>query len=74
MADISSIQGYPTISWSNDVFNVWLAQNKDIVNLQVGQETSNYNFDQLQNLTNMTGALGQVASLDIVGGMKTFQT
>ncbi len=53
MADIGTIQGYPTISWSNDVFNTWLAQNKEIVKLQTEQETANWQYDQISNLTNM---------------------
>ena len=48
LADIGTITGYPTISWSNDVFNVWLAQNSEIVNLQMQQEQYNYEIGAVQ--------------------------
>lgn len=62
LSDIGLITGYPTISWSNDTFNVWLAQNKDIVNLQVAQENDNFFFDQAQNIAGVGQSLGTALS------------
>lgn len=42
LSDNSSMNGYPTISYKNDVFNTWLAQNSQIVSLQMQQEAFNY--------------------------------
>ena len=41
LSDNVSLNGYPTISFKGDTFNIWLAQNSDIVSLQMQQE--NYN-------------------------------
>ena len=45
LSDISSLNGYPTVSYKTDVFNTWLAQNGEIINLQMGQEQFNYQID-----------------------------
>lgn len=46
LADIGVISGYPTISWSVDVYNVWLSQNRDFINLKMENLAENRNFDQ----------------------------
>lgn len=65
LSDIGIISGYPTISWANDTFNVWLAQNKDIVNLQMAQEQDNFFFDQGNNIAGVGGSL-----FTALGGIK----
>ena len=40
--DSVTLSGYPNISYKTDVFNTWLAQNGEIVNLQMQQEQFNY--------------------------------
>lgn len=40
--------GYPNISYKNDVFNTWLAQNSEIINLQMSQEQFNYEIGAYQ--------------------------
>lgn len=35
LADICTISGYPNVSWSVDVYNVWLAQNSQMINLNM---------------------------------------
>ena len=42
MSDMATMQGYPTIGWITDYFNTWLAQNSDIVSLNMQQEQFNY--------------------------------
>ena len=50
--DIISLSGYPTISYKTDVFNTWLAQNQEILNLSLSQEASSY---QQQTANNIIG-------------------
>lgn len=61
MSDIATLNGYPSISWSNDVYNVWLAQNKDIVNLSMEQEQFNTNMGLLGDIGQVAGSLGTLA-------------
>lgn len=42
IADSTNMNGYPTIASRIDTFNVWLAQNSEIINLQMAQEQFNY--------------------------------
>lgn len=44
-----TINGYPMISYSNDVFNTWLAQNSQIVNLSIDRSQFNYDMTQARN-------------------------
>lgn len=61
MSDIATLNGYPSISWSNDVYNVWLAQNKDIVNLSMEQEQFNTKMGLLGDMGQVAGSLGTLA-------------
>lgn len=61
LSDIATLNGYPSISWSNDVFNVWLAQNKDIVNLNMEQEQFNTKMGLLGDIGTTAGSLGTIA-------------
>lgn len=67
LSDLATLNGYPSISWSNDVFNVWLSQNSEIIKLQVEQETENKNLNQLQNIGSVAGSLGTALNGDIMG-------
>lgn len=49
MQDIGLISGYPTIGWSADVFNVWLAQNNNIIQLQEQKRDIDYVRNSLMN-------------------------
>lgn len=42
MSDMATLQGYPTLGWITDVYNTWLAQNSDIISLNMQQEQFNY--------------------------------
>lgn len=55
--DISSLNGYPTLSSRNDYYNSWLAQNSGIVSLQMQQEQYNYEVGQYQTAGNMLGSM-----------------
>lgn len=44
-----TINGYPMISYTTDVFNTWLAQNSQIVNLSVDRSQFNYDMSMARN-------------------------
>lgn len=50
LSDITSLNGYPTLSSKNDFYNSWLAQNSEIISLNLEQEQFNYEIGQVQNL------------------------
>lgn len=60
LADNVALNGYPTISFKTDTFNSWLAQNSDILNLQMDQESKLYEINAWQTLPNMLGNVGQI--------------
>lgn len=61
-----SLQGYPTISYMNEYFNTWLAQNGDIISLSMEQEQFNYEIDITKKTVNF-GA-NMASSLIGLGG------
>lgn len=69
LTDIVYLNGYPTISFKNDVFNTWLAQNGEIINIQNQHEENMYGLNTGTNIANgVTGFVGSLLSLNI-GGM-----
>lgn len=48
ITDCCSLNGYPTCSWKTDYFNVWLAQNSEIVSLNMQQEQFNYQVNAIK--------------------------
>lgn len=71
LSDIATLNGYPSISWANDTFNVWLSQNSEIIKLQLEQEEQNVSLNQLQNIGSMASSIGSVASGNIGEGIST---
>lgn len=70
--DISSLNGYPTLSSRNDYYNSWLAQNSEIISLQMQQEQYNYEVGQVQTGMNMLGSmLGTITNPSSAMGMVT---
>lgn len=65
LSDNASMNGYPTISYKNDVFNTWLAQNSQIVSLQMQQEQFNYEVKSIKGGTDMLGDIGKMLSGDV---------
>ena len=64
--DNASLSGYPTISYKTEVFNTWLAQNSEIINLQMQQEQFNYEVGVLQSAGNFAGnTLGAAMKQDV---------
>lgn len=72
--DITTMNGYPTLSSRNDFFNSWLAQNSEIISLNMQQEQFNYEIGQVQNLVGgvsgligggVSGNYGQIVSSGI---------
>lgn len=62
LSDNASLNGYPTISFKTDTFNVWLAQNNDIISLQMQQEQYNYVVDAIKGGMGMVGDMGNMLS------------
>lgn len=52
LSDVSTLNGYPTLSSRSDYFNTWLAQNSQIISLQMAQEDANYGINQTSTLIN----------------------
>lgn len=50
--EMCSMSGYPNVSYKTDVFNTWLAQNQEILNLSLSQELTSY---QQQTANNIMG-------------------
>ena len=74
LSDNASLNGYPTISFKTDTFNVWLAQNNDIISLQMQQENYNYNIDAIKGGMGMVGDMGNMLSgnSSMAGGFSGF--
>lgn len=75
LSDNASLNGYPTISFKTDTFNVWLAQNNDVISLQMQQENYNYNIDAIKGGMGMLGDMGNMLSGDkgpMSGGFSGF--
>lgn len=60
LSDNVSLNGYPTISFKTDTFNTWLAQNSEIVSLQMQQENYNYQIDAIKGGMGMIGDTGKM--------------
>ena len=70
MSDIASLNGYPTISYKNDVYNTWLAQNSEIMSIQMQQEQFNYEVNAVKGGINTVGSLiGNAVSGDVGGAL-----
>lgn len=57
MNETVSITGYPQLSTTSDYFNTWLAQNSNIVSLNMNQEQYNYEVNALKGGVNMASQL-----------------
>lgn len=64
LSDAVTMNGYPTISFKNDYFNTWLAQNGDIVALNMQQEQYNYEVSAVREGINLGS---QIASAGMAG-------
>lgn len=66
-----SVTGYPNISYLNDYYNTWMAQNSQIVNLSIEREQFNYDQSQARNSIaqnrEMTGAMTNMISATVGG-------
>lgn len=56
--DNTTLSGYPTLSYSNDVFNSWLAKNSEIISLNMQQEQLNFMIDSTKQFLNPLSNLG----------------
>lgn len=71
LSDAVALNGYPSVSYKNDVFNSWLAQNSSL--LQINRERENLSYNQTKttqglNLINgLTGLAENAADLNVGG-------
>lgn len=70
LSDITNLNGYPTLSSKNDFYNSWLAQNSEIISLNMQQEQFNYQVGQIQSgINGLSGLAGNLATGDIAGAI-----
>jgi hypothetical protein len=67
LSDIACLNGYPTISYKNDYFNTWLAQNSEIINLSNKQQEYNTTSNIIKGGLNMLNDIGTLAKGDVSG-------
>lgn len=68
--DMATMNGYPQIAWITDFFNNWIAQNGDIVKIQMEQEKYNYTIDATKKGIDMASNLANnTLSLNVVGAL-----
>lgn len=66
LSDMATLQGYPTLSWLSDYYNSWLAQNSEIISLQIAQEQYNYEVDSVKTgINGMSNIIDQAISGNI---------
>lgn len=71
LSDNASLNGYPTVSFKTDTFNSWLAQNSEIVSLQMSQEQFNYEINAWKKLPEMLSNVGEIGFSGNFGKMMT---
>lgn len=72
LSETVTINGYPTLGWVTDYFNTWLAQNSNIISLNMEQEQFNYGVSQAQDIIgNVAQFTGQALTLNAGGALKT---
>lgn len=71
MSDMATMQGYPTIGWITDYFNTWLAQNSEIVSLNMQQEQFNYEVNSAKTGLEGTSKILQQAFTGNLGALTT---
>lgn len=66
ICDIANLNGYPTVSYRTDTFNNWLAQNGEIISLNMAQEQFNYQIDAIKTpIQGMAGITSQAMNGDV---------
>lgn len=61
LSDLVALNGYPTLANKSDTFNVWLAQNSEIINVQREHEENQYILNQSSNAINgLVSTVGNV--------------
>lgn len=68
VSESAVVSGYPSISWKSDYFSNWIAQNSDIVNLNLERDQFNYELGIAKDSANYMGKQIQNAMTLNVGG------
>jgi hypothetical protein len=70
LSDVAYLNGYPTVSYKNDVYNTWLAQNSEIISLQTQHEQNVYELNQNSNIfSTVLSTLGNIATGNVAGAV-----
>ena len=72
LEDCACLSGYPTLSYENDVFNSWLAQNSNIINIEKQSKLYNLNMNYASQAIGymgdaLTGVLSAINPLELSG-------
>lgn len=71
LQDKANLTGFPTISYKNDYFNTWLAQNGQIINLNMQQEKFNTEIAITKETINgISGITENALKTNVIGGLK----
>lgn len=63
VSESAVVSGYPSISYKSDFFSNWLAQNSNIVNLNLERGQFNYEVGQVRETANQVGSvIGAIGS------------
>lgn len=71
--EASHLTGYPTIGYQTDTFNAWLAQNQQILDLNLEHTKNTYAISSasraINQAGNLLGTVGNIMSLDFGGAV-----
>lgn len=66
LSEACNLQNYPQISWTSDTFNIWMAQNSQIIRLNMEQEQFNYDMTVGKDMVNYAiNATNNIARLNM---------
>lgn len=75
MSDLATLQGYPTLGWITEYYNTWLAQNSNIIKLQMEREQMNYEYNiagqKVGQVGQVVGAVGSGISGNYGGAVQS---
>lgn len=65
LSDTVTLNGYPSIGWVTDYYNTWLAQNSQMIALNLNEASNTFHNSQTQAVGNMIQeGIGSIASLN----------
>ena len=72
LSDLVVLNGYPNLANKSDTFNVWLAQNSEIINIERQHEENQHNLNQTSNVVNgITSFFGNLLTGNVGGAFSS---